>query len=221
MFPSSWGELSAHQFACAPELLSSSKLDILVDERGGTTRIDGALSSTGGVNLTCKVYSDPEGELLIWLRRITFVSALEFLLRYIDIEKQSVTDSRLDGRIHALAYSLSFPHPTVNPVWYKDEHRIHTMSELTEMATTIVISTLPPSSPGPNSPATPPEHVDVTPALFANPPLNYQLYSIYTSGKETKTSVLSIAQVNNDTKVSRQFPSGQFYGFEFSILQSK
>ena len=89
----------------------------------------------------------------------------------------------------------------MNPVWYKDEHRIHTMSELAEMATTIVISTLPPSSPGPNSPATPPEHVDVTPALFANPPLNYQLYSIYTSGSETKTSVLSISQVNNDTKV--------------------
>ena len=79
------------------------------------------------------------------------------------------------------------------------------MSELAEMATTIVISTLPPSSPGmPNaSPATPPlEHVEhVTPALFANPPLNYQLYSIFTSGSQTKTSVLSISQVNNDTKV--------------------
>ena len=100
------------------------------------------------------------------------------------------------------SFSLS-----VNPVWYKDEHRIHTISELTEMATTIVISTLPPSSPGPNSPATPPEHVEhVTPALFANPPINYQLYSIYTNGAETKTSVLSISQVNNDTKVRNGCP---------------
>ena len=102
--------------------------------------------------------------------------------------------------------NMKFVNYAVNPVWYKDEHRILTMSELAEMATTIVISTLPPSSPGSphQSPATPPaEHVDVTPALFANPPLNYQLYSIYTSGSETKTSVLSISQVYNDTKVRK------------------
>ena len=62
MFSSSWSDLTPRQFACAPELLSASKLDILVDERGGTTRVDGAVSASGGVNLTCRVYSDPEGE---------------------------------------------------------------------------------------------------------------------------------------------------------------
>ncbi len=63
VFSSSWRDLTPRQFACAPELLSSSQLDILVDERGGTARVDGAVIASGGVNLTCKVYSDPEGEI--------------------------------------------------------------------------------------------------------------------------------------------------------------